>query len=125
MHQDVGTAREFHEVVGAVRVARDDDRPVGRVESVGERVRDQGMLDAGSRHLHVLVLHYRPVLRDLVGMNERHEGNAPLIRERTSMSGALISKKSLVIFSRGGGPHVSTRVRSPLAHANHGWARAR
>jgi hypothetical protein len=37
---------------------------------------------------------------------------------RVSMSYEFISKNSFVIFSSGGGPHASTRVLSPAAHAS-------
>jgi hypothetical protein len=45
-------------------------------------------------------------------------GTLPSFEIRVSMSYEFISKNSFVIFSRGGGPHVSTRELSPAVQAS-------
>ena len=116
--EDVGALGELDEVVGRRGVPRDDDRAVRGVETIAERRHDRRVVYERGGDLDVLVLHDRAALAQFVDMDERNERHTALVGDARGDIVAFISKNSLVIFSSGGGPHVSTRVRSPAAHAS-------
>ena len=76
MDEDVGALGELDEVVGGRRVARDDDRPVARVEAIAEGRHDRRMIDERGRDLQVLVLQDQAALASARGRwtsgHERH-----------------------------------------------------
>jgi len=68
------------------------------------------------RHFHVVSC-MRPPLAELVDVDSGTQRPA-LAAIRILMSTRSSRQNSLVIFSNGAGPHVSTRVRSPAVHAS-------
>ena len=76
------------------------------------------MVNKRGRDLDVFILHHHAAPAQLVDVNQRRKRDAALVGDAGLDVDAFISKNSLVIFSSGGGPHASTRVRRPAVHAS-------
>ena len=64
----------------APRVAGEHDRSVRAVEAVGQRQRNERMIDHRARDGHEIVLHDESAAADLVRMHERPERRASFVR---------------------------------------------
>jgi hypothetical protein len=73
VHKYVGTRGKFHQVIRPRRVAGNDDRTVGAIETLGERRNHGWMMHKCRRHPHVFIAHHRTAVTQLVDMNQRNQ----------------------------------------------------
>ena len=80
VHEHVGTVSQRDQVIRRSGVPGNDDRPVGCVETIGERRHDGRVIDDGCRDAHVAILEQHSSVRQLVHLDERRERHTSLVR---------------------------------------------